>query len=82
MQIPDIIPRLRYKQFIKVLSSSSFTRRRYIVFDIKCVVTGGADKSLARPGRKKATATENFEFHISLCSYHQQMHFFITHLKC
>jgi len=27
----------------------------------------GADKSLARPGRKQATATENFEFHISYC---------------
>ena len=25
----------------------------------------GADKSLARPGRKQATATEGFEFHIS-----------------
>ena len=25
----------------------------------------GADKSLARTGRKQATATENFEFHIS-----------------
>jgi len=25
----------------------------------------GADKSLAQPGRKKATATEDFEFHIS-----------------
>ena len=25
----------------------------------------GADKSLARAGRKQATATENFEFHIS-----------------
>jgi len=24
----------------------------------------GADKSLARPGRKEATATEDFEFHI------------------
>jgi len=24
-----------------------------------------ADKSLARPGRKKTTATENFEFHMS-----------------
>jgi len=24
-----------------------------------------ADKSLARPGRKEATATEDFEFHIS-----------------
>ena len=26
---------------------------------------GGANKSLARPGRKQATATEDFEFHIS-----------------
>ena len=25
----------------------------------------GADKSLARPGRKQATMTEDFEFHIS-----------------
>ena len=25
----------------------------------------GADKSLARPGRKQATATEDFGFHIS-----------------
>jgi hypothetical protein len=25
----------------------------------------GAEKSLARPGRKQATATEDFEFHIS-----------------
>jgi hypothetical protein len=27
--------------------------------------TTGADKSLARPGRKQATATEDFDFHIS-----------------
>jgi len=25
----------------------------------------GADKSLARPGRKQATATQDFDFHIS-----------------
>jgi hypothetical protein len=25
----------------------------------------GADKSLARPGREQATATEDFEFHMS-----------------
>jgi len=25
----------------------------------------GADKSLARPGRKQATGTEDFDFHIS-----------------
>jgi hypothetical protein len=27
--------------------------------------TGGADKSLARPGRKQATAAEDFDVHIS-----------------
>jgi len=31
----------------------------------KITGTGGADKSLARPGRKQATATEDFDFHIS-----------------
>jgi hypothetical protein len=25
----------------------------------------GANKTLARPGRKQATATEDFEFHVS-----------------
>ena len=25
----------------------------------------GADKSLAQPGRKRATTTEDFEFHLS-----------------
>jgi len=25
----------------------------------------GADKSLARPGRKQATAAEDFDFHVS-----------------
>ena len=31
---------------------------------IVCIYRG-ADKSLARPGRKQATATEDFDFHIS-----------------
>jgi len=26
---------------------------------------GGADKSLARPGGKQATATEDFDFHVT-----------------
>jgi len=29
------------------------------------VYTGIADKSLAQPGRKQATATEGFEFYLS-----------------
>ena len=32
---------------------------------IKRNILWGADKSLARPGRKQATATEDFEFRIS-----------------
>jgi len=39
----------------------SLTTRAYTYF-----CTGGADNSLARPGTKQATATEDFEFHISL----------------
>ena len=31
----------------------------------KRTVYRGADKSLARPGRKQATATEDFDVHIS-----------------
>jgi hypothetical protein len=30
-----------------------------------CETYRGADKSLARTGRKQATATEDFDFHIS-----------------
>jgi hypothetical protein len=37
------------------------------VIVLKCLVLmyRGADKSLARPGRKQASATEDFEFNIS-----------------
>jgi hypothetical protein len=31
---------------------------------ITLILYNGADKSLARPGRKQAAATEDFEFHI------------------
>jgi len=34
-------------------------------FDRVPIQYRGADKSLARPGRKEAAATEDFEFHIS-----------------
>ena len=30
-----------------------------------CGMYRGADKSVARPGRKRATATEDFDVHIS-----------------
>ena len=34
-------------------------------FHVTDSIYRGADKSLARPGRKQATATEEFDFHIS-----------------
>jgi len=34
-------------------------------FEKKSTKYRSADKSLARPGRKKATATEDFDFHIT-----------------
>jgi len=36
--------------------------------DLECVIYRGADKSLARPGRKQATVTEDFDVHISYLS--------------
>ena len=58
----DIPSCLKYinKQTIHVL-------RLTPLFNI-IIVIRGADKSLARPGRKKATATEDFDFHISYLS--------------
>jgi len=49
------------KIYREVGRAKDLSAPRYIV--IYC--TGGADKSLARPGRKQATATEGFDFHIS-----------------
>ena len=50
----------------------AFTRQyhsinpQYLYFiHLTSTLNRGADKSLARPGRKQATETENFEFHIS-----------------
>ena len=35
-----------------------YVTRKYLMYR-------GADKSIGRPGRNEATATEDFEFHIS-----------------
>jgi hypothetical protein len=43
-------------QFLMVMLLVEFSKRK---------VCRGADKSLAKPGRKQATATDDFEFHIS-----------------
>jgi len=36
-----------------------------LTWSIMAAIYRGADKSLARPGRKQATATEDFDFYIS-----------------
>jgi hypothetical protein len=46
---------MRRSVFVQYLSSTVKTLAYY----------RGADKSLARPGKKQATATEDFEFHMS-----------------
>ena len=52
---------------IRVRSSEEIRETKQIITRSKVMidVVQGADKSLARPGRKQATATEDFEFHIS-----------------
>ena len=48
---------LKTETFLKAL-------RKFIPLQDGCFYRG-ADKSLARPGRKQATATEEFEIHIA-----------------
>jgi len=44
--------------YLKLLPEG-LTRRRW-----ELVIYRGADKSLTQPGRKQATATDDFEFHV------------------
>ena len=39
--------------------------RRIVICGLPALQYRGAVKSLAQPGRKQATATEDFDFHIS-----------------
>jgi len=45
---------------LQCLRGTVFVVSRHVIYTYR-----GADKSLARPGRKQATPTEDFEFHIS-----------------
>jgi len=47
------------------MSDYYLNKAMHALFLIISVNYRGADKSLARPGRKQATATKDFEFHIS-----------------
>jgi hypothetical protein len=54
----------------KRCKDKAMSARTGLIFDVLTAVisqdyTGGADKSLARPGKKQATATEDFEFRVS-----------------
>ena len=66
---PDLVPETYETPHILKRPSSRenfFGKNNYIIF--KGNVTTFyrvADKSLARPGRKQATATEDFDVHIS-----------------
>jgi hypothetical protein len=51
------------KPCISVRHYNSFTNFTFV--SIRNQSYRGADKSLARPGRKQATATEDFDVHIS-----------------
>ena len=58
-----LISRARY---VFIQKEKGFLGRgRNVLEDDSQINYRGADKSLARPGRKQATATENFGFHIS-----------------
>jgi len=55
MQIVNVAQHCFYGKFKLPVTN---TRRQVFMYR-------GADKSLARPGRKQATATEDFDVHIS-----------------
>jgi hypothetical protein len=63
--------RVKYKNKYMVKNRASrwsFTKNHKTMHgqqNVKFCLYRGADKSLARPRRKQATATEDFEFHIS-----------------
>jgi len=64
---------IRYKVWGDVYTGFCCTLDDYFCSTLSCSadfwtgvqLIGAADKSLARPGRKQTTATEDFEFHIS-----------------
>ena len=52
-------------KMLRLVSCKLYTTYKVLCKIFWFVMYMGADKSLARPGRKQATATENFVFHIS-----------------
>jgi hypothetical protein len=54
-----------WKKYLKELQVTDYFAQPMKNFFFLLYLYRGADKSLARPGREQATATEDFEFHIS-----------------
>jgi hypothetical protein len=55
-----VLFRFHFQIYFYIYSLSIFKS-----INVNCTMYRSADKSLARPGRKEATATEDFDFHIS-----------------
>jgi hypothetical protein len=54
-----------YRQLLHRLACNAAAVMDVIQILIPSLIYRGADKSLARPGRKQDTATEDFDVHIS-----------------
>ena len=52
----------------KFVWNISHYKKKWSRYDHKCTYRG-ADKSLTRPGRKQATATEDFDVHYAICNH-------------
>jgi hypothetical protein len=60
-----MLPAFFCDEIINQLNFAFNNTTAYGLFYIYIYMYKGADKSLARPGRKQATATEDFDFHVS-----------------
>jgi hypothetical protein len=69
MQMTEVIYVLPFE--VELLRHNNTNHRLHKMISLLCVTIQfialyrGADKSLARQGRKQATATEDFDFHVS-----------------
>jgi hypothetical protein len=54
-----------FENIVISFSRVEMSRQKSFIEDVKYALYRVADKSLARPGRKQATATEDFDVHIS-----------------
>jgi hypothetical protein len=60
LETPNCIIIYYFNVYFNIHKFELFAHKIYVLMRYR-----GADKSLARPGRKQATETEDFDFHIS-----------------